>query len=431
MEARATSSGVSDAHREAAPIGERQRAAILRELENILNSHAFRASKRCQQFLSYVVEHTLEGHAELLKERSIGVELFQRPVDYATGEDGVVRVQAGEVRRRLAQYYHEQADSSLVRVELPVGSYVPEFHPNPATPLIDAKAPRLAGNQSKLRLATVAALGLGVALALVVITTRVRSGRPAESALDQFWSPVFATSQPVLICLAKPVVYRPSLDLYRRYSKTHPAEFQTEVERANKLLPLDPREKVAWGDMVPFTQFGVATGDAYVAARLSALFVRINKPSQVRIGNNYSFEDLRNSPAVLVGAFNNRWTLQMTSDLRFVFAEENERMWIEERGPSRRVWSVRLGPQGEVTEDYGVVTRLLDSKTGQVLIAAAGLAADGTQAAGEFISTRDYLAECLRTAPPDWQKKNLQVVVQTSVTENVAGPPRVVATYFW
>ena len=122
MEARATSSGVSDPHREAAPIGEPQRAAILRELENILNSHAFRASKRSQQFLSYVVEHTLEGHGEVLKERSIGVELFQRPVDYARGEDGVVRVQAGEVRRRLAQYYHERLDSSLVRIELPVGS---------------------------------------------------------------------------------------------------------------------------------------------------------------------------------------------------------------------------------------------------------------------------------------------------------------------
>ena len=92
---------------------------------------------------------------------------------------------------------------------------------------------------------------------------------------------------------------------------------------------------------------------------------------------------------------------------------------------------MRLGPHGEVKEDYGVVTRLLDSKTGQLLIAAAGLAANGTQAAGEVISTPDYLAECLRKAPPDWQKKNLQVVVQTSVTDTVAGPPRVIAIYFW
>jgi hypothetical protein len=82
-------------------------------------------------------------------------------------------------------------------------------------------------------------------------------------------------------------------------------------------------------------------------------------------------------------------------------------------------------------EDFAIVTRLLDSKTGQVLIAAAGLGANGTQAAGEFISRRDYLEEAFRSAPQDWQKKNLQVVLRTTVTDSVAGPPRVVATYFW
>jgi hypothetical protein len=196
---------------------------------------------------------------------------------------------------------------------------------------------------------------------------------------------------------------------------------------------LDPNEELPWRDIIPYTDYGLAKGDVYVAVKLTALFTQRQKPSTVRIGESYSFEDLRNSPSVLVGAFNNRWTLQMTSNLRYVFAEDTEHMWIEERGPAHRVWSIYVarGPQGEVIEDFGVVTRLLDSKTGQVLIAAAGLAASGTQAAGEFISTEDFLAEGLRNAPPDWHKKNLQVVVETSVIDNVAGPPRVVATYFW
>jgi hypothetical protein len=89
------------------------------------------------------------------------------------------------------------------------------------------------------------------------------------------------------------------------------------------------------------------------------------------------------------------------------------------------------GPQGQTLEDFAIVTRLLDSKTGQVLIAAAGLEAHGTQAAGEFISRRDYLEEAFRSAPSDWQKKNLQVLLQTTGTDSVAGPPRVIATYFW
>jgi hypothetical protein len=182
---------------------------------------------------------------------------------------------------------------------------------------------------------------------------------------------------------------------------------------------------------LPYTNYGVAMGDVYVATRLSALFDHIDKPSQVRIGTNYSFEDLRNSPAVVVGAFNNRRTLQMTSNLRFAFSEQDGHFRIPEQGPSGRARSWVLGPRGQIVEDFAVVTRLLDSKTGQVVIAAAGLGANGTQAAGEFISRRDYLEEAFRRAPSDWPKKNVQVVLQTTVTDSVAGPPRVVATYFW
>jgi hypothetical protein len=405
-----------------------EKATILHELRNILNSQPFRNSARSKQFLSYVVQHKLEGRDEFLKERTIGTEIFQRKADYATADDSVVRVQAGEVRRRLERYYHTAPSPSPGRIELPLGSYAPEFYWGSTPTLLDATA---ASTPKKRWLPwAVGMLGLGLVL-VVALATRLPNRKPGESALDQFWSPVFATSQPVLICLAKPVLYRPSLELYRRYSKSHPGTFQTEVERSNQLLPLDPNEKLVWGDLVPFTDYGVAMGDVYVAARLSVLFDHIDKPSQVRIGANYSFEDLRNSPAVMVGAFNNRWTMQMTSNLRFTFAEQDGNFRIQEVGPSGLARSWVLGPHGEVVEDFAIVTRLLDAKTGQVLVAAAGIGANGTQAAGEFISRRDYLEAAFRTAPPDWQKKNLQVVLQTTVTDSVAGPPRVVAIYYW
>jgi hypothetical protein len=405
-----------------------EKAAILRELRNIVNSQPFRNSVRSKQFLSYVVQHKLEGRDELLKERTIGAEIFQRKVDYATSDDSVVRVQAGEVRRRLERYNHTAPSSSTVRIELPLGSYAPEFRWGSIAPPLDVKP--AATSKKRWLPWTVGVLSLALVL-VVAFGTRLPNRSPKESALDQFWSPVFGTSQPVLICLAKPLLYRPSMELYRRYSKAHPGTFQTEVERYDKALPLDPNAKLVWGDMRPYTDYGVAMGDVYVAARLSALFDHINKPSQVRIGTNYSFEDLRNSPAVVVGAFNNRWTMQMTSNLRFAFVEQDGTFRIQEQGPSGGAKSWVLGPHGEIVEDFAIVTRLLDAKTGQVLIAAAGLGANGTQAAGEFISRQDYLEEAFRSAPPVWQKKNLQVVLQTTVTDSVAGPPRVVAIYFW
>jgi TolB-like protein/Tfp pilus assembly protein PilF len=88
-----------------------------------------------------VIEHTLAERIDSLKERMIGVEMFGRPVDYDTANDAVVRVKATEVRRRLAQYYQDSAGrDASVRIELPVGSYVPKFA-WPAAPAEPSSAP--------------------------------------------------------------------------------------------------------------------------------------------------------------------------------------------------------------------------------------------------------------------------------------------------
>ena len=102
--------------------------AILFELERILNSQAFRSSDRSRQFLAHVVHSSLAGHRDNLKERSIGVEVYHRKTDYATGDDPIVRINAGEVRKRLEQYYGSAPADTALRIEIPRGSYAPEFH---------------------------------------------------------------------------------------------------------------------------------------------------------------------------------------------------------------------------------------------------------------------------------------------------------------
>ena len=96
---------------------------------------------------------------------------------------------------------------------------------------------------------------------------------------------------------------------------------------------MHPQDKLVWGDMQEYADYGVAAGDVHAAIRLSALLGRMDKESQVRIGSHYSFADLRNSPAIVVGAFNNRWTMQMTSNLHFAFVEEDgtPKMCIRDR----------------------------------------------------------------------------------------------------
>jgi hypothetical protein len=109
---------------------------VREELRRVLEGGAFRTSKRCREFLEYIVDHTLNGPAGALKERSIGVQLFRLPQDFDTGQHTVVRVTANEVRKRLAQHYlPENGDRGAVRIELPPGSYSAEFRWEvPATP---------------------------------------------------------------------------------------------------------------------------------------------------------------------------------------------------------------------------------------------------------------------------------------------------------
>ena len=104
---------------------EAERNQVLDHIEEIFLSSAFRNSKRNCALLRYVVERAVEGNADQLKERTIGVEAFGRPADYDTNVDHSVRSAAGEVRRRLAQYYMECGTESGVRIEILPGSYVP------------------------------------------------------------------------------------------------------------------------------------------------------------------------------------------------------------------------------------------------------------------------------------------------------------------
>jgi TolB-like protein/Tfp pilus assembly protein PilF len=112
------------------PLSPEHATLVRRHLEEILASRTMAGSKRTQAFLRLIVQHALEGETDRLHERTIGAELFGRPISYDTGNDSVVRVRASELRKKLAQYYSTEAPDQgrSVRIELQSGSYVPRFH---------------------------------------------------------------------------------------------------------------------------------------------------------------------------------------------------------------------------------------------------------------------------------------------------------------
>jgi hypothetical protein len=120
-----------------AKIGEavRHEVELRSHLDEIVNGAAFKGSHRCQAFLKHVVELALHGDPADLRERSIGVALFGRSATYDTADDAIVRVTASDVRKRLLQHYGNTGAHSKFRINLPSGSYVPEFCFIPASAL--------------------------------------------------------------------------------------------------------------------------------------------------------------------------------------------------------------------------------------------------------------------------------------------------------
>jgi hypothetical protein len=118
-----------EVHSSWVPKTEEEKNQVRRQMERLLETAHFKNSRRYPALFRFIVEETLEGRGEFLKERLLGVRVFNRPPDYDTADDPIARVTIAEIRKRIAQYYHEEAHESEMRIELVSGRYEPEFYP--------------------------------------------------------------------------------------------------------------------------------------------------------------------------------------------------------------------------------------------------------------------------------------------------------------
>jgi hypothetical protein len=396
------------------------RDTALLQLSKILDSLQFRSSKRCSIFLRHVVEHAVENHIESLKERSLGVEVFGRDPHYDTNQDPVVRSTAGEVRKRLAQYYLEAGHRDEIRISLPPGSYSPEIHPSPER-TVPAVAIPVAPSR---RWWWIAAGGIAVAALVAVIAVAPLLRR---TDLDRFWAPVVEPSSPVVVCMGQPRAYKLKSSIVQ--------EVEAWNEKSSKGENPPALGSISFSDIKPMWDRQISLVDAQAMVPLCQLLTRKGKKVEIRGGRVSSLADLRGKPCILVGAFNNEWTMRLTSDLRFYFvSSSSESMVIRDRQDlNRKDWA---GPRdwpapADLSSDYAIVSRAYNPTIEQTVVSVAGASGYGTYAAGEFLANEEYFKAALRDAPRDWYRKNMQVVLSVKVISGTPGPPKVLATYFW
>jgi len=397
--------------------------AVLQQLDRMLKSRHFRNSRRYPAFLAHIVRRTLDGDLDSLKERILGIEVFKRPHDYDTGADPVVRITAGEVRKRIALYYHDEGTEQELRIELPPGSYVPVFSapangiPAPGAASggfqglagSEAALPETAGEKSapgfpwKWILA-----GAGALVVLLAVVAAFFFWEWETSPVESMWRPFFGSPDPVLIVVGTPL--------------------GRLANGANPAVPLDSHSH----DHMSFN-------DALALTNITGLLEIHRQSYRVQTSSTTSLEDLRKRPVILIGAFGNAWSNRIVSSLRFSLLRQEISpdgstaigSIIDHRKPGA-VWSFDFTkPPPLNSKDYAIVARLHSDLTEGPVTVVAGLGAAATESAGEFVATPEYLEQITAVAPVNWRKKNLELVLEVPMVDGKPGHAHVLASEFW
>jgi hypothetical protein len=414
---------------DAAAVGQPTEQEIRSQLERILLSPPFRSSKRHPRFLRFVTEKTLSGTAEELKERVIGVEVFDREIQYDVSSDPIVRVAAGDIRKRLAQYYIQPGHEHELRIELPPGSYVPMFcrpsgaddaatheRPTPASGLqtqpslnlpafpasnTDSATYAEATNKRNQRLGLIA---LATVILLLVGTDFVwlrGHGHPKD--LDAFWHPLLSAGSGTILCIG---------------------DLNYLIDDQSPTLPKDVNRMFAAHDHI-------SAKDALALARVEGFMGESDRYGSVLLADNTTLTDLRAQPAIIIGAFNNHWTGELLSNYRFQFLRDTADQIGTIRdtsSPTHVSWTIDLrSPPAAVHKDYAVVSRIKSPITEQTELIIAGIGPSGTVAASEFVTNPHYFSEFAKVAPSGWEKRDVQIVISTDVIGERSAPPHVVA----
>lgn len=401
------------------PSGAEERSQVSATLDAILASTQFRSSRRYPAMLRYVIEKALHGDGDSLKERTIGVEVFGRNPDYDTNADPVVRFSAGEVRKRLAQFYQEHGRDHTIEIELPLGTYVPRFHRREAELHGTASASTTEedrGTASDIARAVPAEhrsrRSVSIVLALVVLACAfaayfVWEARRTNPVL-KVWAPLLNNADPVLISVGQP-------------------------QPLDKVAPEPPN--ISIGDHILRPEFRVSITTVGAIANIVGFLQSQHKQFRIHQAYSNTLDDFHGRPVVLVNANNNKWTLLLLKPYRFHFVQVGDFAYIDDaQNPAFRGWSVDFSqPYSGQTADYAIVSRFNSATTGAPVIVVAGISSNGTEAAGEFIVSPEFLTALMKDAPKGWDITNgsFEAVLKVEVVSGNTGASTVVASQFW
>lgn len=442
------------------------RAALEKHVEEVVGGPAFKGSQRSALFLRHVVAKAIAGHFESLKERAIGVELFGRSASYVTGEDAIVRVTANHVRKRLAEHYERYGTDAEFRIKLPPGSYIPEMicwghkeprslhannvgHDSPvksvetsgqedseiiseveqnpvsvASSALSLETAPSRGHSTRRWLSLVILFGaLNVALFGILLYGIVwlRSApRKAVSVSVLPWSALFSSPYPTHLITSDPnfaeiqaLVGVPiSLSDYANHNYV-PKNISVKPEVRQICM------SVLIGDKA-------ASVDTQIAVAVAELAQSSSRKIDVHTARSIQFSDLRTDDNfILLGSpRSDPWSSLFSDQLDFQFFNGEGQMIIRNVHPSpgEQPFYVPTALGGGTGQSFAIVAFIQNpNQNGQVLL-LAGANAEGTAAAGKFVTDLSQLRNALQKCgiPPSSPLRHFELLLRVNT---LAGSP--------
>lgn len=444
----------------ASKIGDR--APLLRaHLIQILESREFKGSRRSQDFLRYAVENALDGTFDRLKERTIGVELFSRRADYNTGEDSIVRVSASDVRRRLHQYYLGADIDSEVQIDLPAGSYIPEFRHIPRGEPLPPSAPESA------RVTAQDAVVVPPAPSVSQETPPREPVREVSRGMGAWWK--YIPFLVAILSIALAAFFWNQSRLLRAGAAETPVHrsmpWSTLFEKGHRLqivvsdtgfsaiqdllgvtIPLSdyvgfryPQnnlspETARLARFISQRQF-TAVLDVGLVTRISELASTYGTRIEVRSARGLHVEDFKNDDNfILLGSARaNPWAMLYDQQLDFSveYVPEMGKLIFHNKHPKPGEAAVYIPTAtfGQTGDSYAMLAFVGNpNQRGSVLL-IAGTSAEGTEMAGKLVTNVDTLATTLRKSgvDPAGAPRKFQLLLRLSTMAGSAGGFDVVA----
>ncbi len=410
------------------------------ELRRILQTRPFARAEKKARFLEFVIDQTLRGNADKLNEYVIGIEIYERGKDFDPQVDPIVRVQAHQIRGLLQKYYEGDGKDNPLRLELPAGHYIPEFRRMIPLEAVVEPAAAPAARRSGWTDPRNVLLAILVVTCATVGTLWYRAREPGSSSrtpqtvalssdLQWFWQPFLPPARSPLIVIPVHPLLRAAhggdsaktLSNGRLIPKESLPEFLDTIH-------FRELEKFYF---VPSTTDFTAVGETIGLVRLLDLLGKVNQAPQVMPSRLVDFEEIKSRNTILLGG-NQAWSGRIFVDpegfhfYRGVIRNKNPRTG------EQPVYKPEFDPiTNNLTRDYALILMLPNEKKDERILLIYGIYTQGSQAAIEYVTAVEHLAELRRALIAGSSDKKtmprlFQALIETTVENWVPGKSKLI-----